>query len=237
MMIYNKLISELNKRTLIAVLIDPDNYDRPSLNNLIEISEKKKVDFLLIGGSIVNNNPDTVIEYIKSMTKIPVILFPGSLLQLSLKADGILLLSLISGRNPDMLIGNHVIAAPMIKSSNLEVISTGYILISSGKTTSVEYMSNTLPIPENKPEIAVATAIAGEMIGCKLIYLEAGSGAHTPVNTRIISEVKKNIGIPLVVGGGIRTRKDFYAAADAGADVIVLGNVLEKHPGFLNEIG
>ncbi|MFH2143087.1 MAG: geranylgeranylglyceryl/heptaprenylglyceryl phosphate synthase [Bacteroidota bacterium] len=236
-MIYNKIFSaKTNNKTQVAVLLDPDNYSKKSLLSLLELSNSLSIDYLLIGGSIVNHSLDSDIELIKSNTKIPVILFPGSLLQLSLKADGILLLSLISGRNPELLIGNHVIVAPFLKSSNLEIISTGYILISSGNTTSVEYMSNTVPIPASKPEIAVATAIAGEMLGCKLIYLEAGSGANYPVNNHLISEVKNNISIPLVVGGGIRTEADFHAAKESGADLIVLGNVLETHPEFLKQI-
>jgi len=157
-------------------------------------------------------------------------------LQISNKADGILLLSLISGRNPDLLIGNHVIASSHIKRSQLEVLPTGYILIEGGKSTSVEYMSNTKPIPSDKTDIAVATAIAGEMLGLRYIYLEAGSGAYNSVNTNMIRRVKENINIPLIVGGGFKTEAEIIQSANSGADILVVGSSIEQKPELLPEL-
>jgi len=230
-----KLISDKNKKKVV-VHIDPDKYTDQSVLELIEVSEKCKISFFLIGSSLVSKNVDHVIQVIKSRTRIPVILFPGSLLQISLQADGILLLSLISGRNPEYLIGNHIIAATFLKKSNLEIIPTGYILVENGHTTSVEYVSNTKPIPSDKKEIAVATAIAGEMLGLKLIYLEGGSGADHHVPLEMIKEVKKNISIPLIVGGGIRTSRQIKDIFEAGANVVVIGNVIEKNPQLLSNL-
>jgi phosphoglycerol geranylgeranyltransferase len=233
--IYNTLFSN-KKKTKVAVLIDPDKQDFKSVGKTIEICNHCEVDLIMIGGSLVSENPEVFIIKIKKHTQLPVILFPGSLMQISGKADAILLLSLISGRNPEYLIGNHVIAAQYIKKSKLEVIPTGYILIESGNTTSVQYISNTLPIPRNKPGIAVATAIAGEMLGLKAIYLEAGSGATNSVPAEIISAVKKNISIPLIVGGGIRTSTQIDNIKNAGADIIVIGNSLENNPDKLYKL-
>lgn len=218
------------KEKLFALLIDPDQHTDESLINLIHHTNKAEVDLLLIGGSLLNNDIDLTLDIIKKQTDIPTLLFPGSLLQITNKADGILLLSLISGRNPDLLIGNHVIASAHIKRSNLEVLPTGYILVNGGKPTSVEYMSNTQPIPENKIDIAVATAIAGEMLGLKYIYLEAGSGANNSVNADMIKGVKKNIHIPLIVGGGIKSESQVKEVAVSGADIVVVGNAAEKNP-------
>jgi putative glycerol-1-phosphate prenyltransferase len=228
-MLYKKIISDKGKKKL-AVLIDPDKYNAQSLNEILKICGQCPVDFILIGGSLISKSVDNVVELIKSRVSIPVVLFPGSLLQISTKADAILLLSLISGRNPDFLIGNHVVAAPFLKQSGIEVIPTGYILVESGNKTSVEYMSNTVPIPSDKIDIIVATAIAGEMLGLKFIYLEAGSGAKYHIPEKVIAEVKKNISVPLIVGGGIRNQKQMKALFNAGADVIVLGNSLENSP-------
>ncbi len=221
---------------LFALLIDPDKHTADSLGKLSKNANKSKVDLILIGGSLLNSDINLSLEIIKSNTNIPTLLFPGNLLQLTNKADGILLLSLISGRNPDLLIGNHVIASPQIKKSNLEVLPTGYILIEGGKTSSVEYMSNTKPIPSDKYDIAVATAMAGEMLGLKYIYLEAGSGAKLSINTNMIESVKNNINIPLIVGGGIKSSNDIKSVINAGADIIVVGNILEQRPEILQEL-
>jgi putative glycerol-1-phosphate prenyltransferase len=196
-------------------------------------SEKDGADFLLVGGSLLFSSIDNAIAVIKENSALPVLLFPGNMLQITDKADGILLLSLISGRNPDLLIGNHVIAAPFLKGSSLEIIPTGYILVDGGKTTSVEYMSNTKPIPADKSDIVIATALAGELIGLKTIYLEAGSGALNPVNEEIVNRVKNNISIPLIVGGGIKDNITLENICRAGADVIVVGNAFEKDAGLL----
>ncbi|NOQ26497.1 MAG: geranylgeranylglyceryl/heptaprenylglyceryl phosphate synthase [Bacteroidales bacterium] len=234
----SQLISQsvLKKRKLFALLIDPDKHTTESLSKVIKNTNECKVDLIFIGGSLLNNDIDRTLEIIKSNTSIPTLLFPGNLLQLTNKADGILLLSLISGRNPDLLIGNHVIASTQIKKSNLEVLPTGYILIEGGKTSSVEYMSNTKPIPAEKIDIAIATALAGEMLGLKYIYLEAGSGAKISINSAIVKSVKENISIPLIVGGGIKTSNDIKSIIDAGADIVVVGNIIEQQPDILQEL-
>lgn len=230
-MIYNTLIANPAKK--IALLIDPDNHTDASLVNTLSVAGKASIDFILTGGSLVSKPIDHTVEIIKKTSPLPVILFPGSLLQLSEKADGILLLSLISGRNPDYLIGNHVLAAHFLKKSGLEIIPTGYILIDGKSVSSVEYISNTRPIPVEKPDIAVATALAGEMLGHRLIYLEAGSGADRRINERVVAEVRKNIKIPLMVGGGIRTPEDALNLFRAGADIIVVGSAAEEDPEIL----
>jgi phosphoglycerol geranylgeranyltransferase len=234
-MLYSLINSKSTVRK-IAVLIDPDKCSPTSIHKTIDICEQCGIKFIMVGGSLVSNSIDHCIDDIRKISKLPVVLFPGSLLQISNKADAILLLSLISGRNPEYLIGNHVIASPILKKSKLEIIPTGYILVESGKVTSVQYISNTCPIPSDKIEIAVATAVAGEMLGLKMIYLEAGSGAikHVPVD--MISAVRKNISIPLVVGGGIKTRTQLDNIFDAGANIVVIGNSLENDPDRLFEL-
>lgn len=214
----------------IAILLDPDkSLDDKKLKNTILSAEENGVDYIFVGGSLISHSTDSLIERIQLLSKIPVILFPGHAVQVSDKADAILFLSLISGRNPEFLIGNHVISAPFLKKMDIEVISTGYILIESGLQTSVEYMSNTKPIPYNKTNIAVATAIAGEMLGNKLIYLEAGSGADKAVSPEMISAVKQNISIPLIVGGGLKSKTQIKKAFESGADIVVIGTALEKN--------
>ena len=222
----------------IAVLIDPDKVnDVDQLDLLLRLSSENCVDYFFVGGSLVTTtNIAEVVKAIKESTTIPVVLFPGSALQIEPSADAILFLSLISGRNPDLLIGQHVAAAPILKNTNLEVLPTGYILINSGKTTSVAYISNTTPIPEDKYSLAACTALAGEMLGLKLIYLDAGSGAEREVSQKMISTVRKAVNAPLIVGGGINTPQKAFQALEAGADLIVIGNALEKAPQLLTEI-
>lgn len=221
----------------LAVLIDPDKMDAERLPDLAELLNINKVDYVFVGGSLMTGSFfNDCTQWLKEHVEAPVVLFPGSSLQVNPAADALLLLSLISGRNPELLIGSHVVAAPMLKSSGLEIISTGYMLIESGKLTSVVYMSNTTPIPSDKPDIAMCTAMAGEMLGMKLIYLDAGSGAGRPVPASTIRSVKKNISVPLIVGGGIRCTASAAAAWQAGADVVVVGNALEKDPLFLDEL-
>jgi phosphoglycerol geranylgeranyltransferase len=234
-MLYDSIIKKNTSRK-VAVLIDPDKCSINSISRTVEICEKCGIIFIMVGGSLVSDSIDDCIKEIKKKSDLPVVLFPGSLLQISNKADAILLLSLISGRNPEYLIGNHVIASPILKKSKLEIIPTGYILVESGKVTSVQYISNTCPVPAEKIDIAVATAVAGEMLGLKLIYLEAGSGAlhHVPVD--MISEVKKNISVPLVVGGGIKSQSQLENIFNAGADLVVIGNSLENDPDKLFEL-
>lgn len=237
MSIYNQILSKIkSQKKLFALLIDPDKHTDESIKNLITDSNDAQVDYIFIGGSLLTNCIDHTTELIKNHTKIPVILFPGSLLQITSKADGMLLLSLISGRNPDLLIGNHVIASAHIKRSGLEVLSTGYILIEGGKSTSVEYMSNTRPIPSEKTDIAIATAIAGEMLGLKLIYLEAGSGAKNTLTFDMVKGVKENISIPLIVGGGLKTSDDIKNSLSAGADIVVVGTAIENDSKILKKL-
>jgi len=217
----------------IALLLDPDKARGDSLYHILKVAANCKTDYIMAGGSLTFNSIDNLIDTVREYCSIPVILFPGNLLQLSHKADAILLLSLISGRNPELLIGNHVIAAPYLKDIREKLISVGYILISCGSRTSVEYISQTEAIPSDKSDIIVATAIAGEMLGLNMIYLEAGSGALSPVPDPVIKSVRENISVPLAVGGGIRTKKEVEDIFSAGADLIILGNGCEKDPDLL----
>jgi len=219
----------------IGILLDPDKAKGDLLQIILKKANESDTDYIFTGGSLTFNSIDTLISEVKNLSLIPVVLFPGNLLQLTLNADIILLLSLISGRNPELLIGNHVIAAPYLKDAREKLVSVGYILISCGNKTSVEYISQTEAIPANKAELAVATAIAGEMLGMKMIYLEAGSGAtnHVPVN--LVKSVKENISIPLAVGGGIKNKNEIEDIFEAGADLIILGNGCEKNPELLVE--
>ena len=229
-MFYSGILKKLKSAKLFAILVDPDKHDRTSIKEIGIAAENNAVDFFLVGGSLVSGSVDDTVALIKDYTNLPVILFPGNVLQISPRADGILLLSLISGRNPEFLIGNHVIAAPVLRKTKLEIVATGYILVENGRTSSVEYMSNTKPIPSDKIDLAVATAIAGEMLGHKLIYLEAGSGAVENVNAGMIREVKSQISIPLIVGGGIHTVEQIRETYRAGADIIVVGSAIEQGP-------
>jgi putative glycerol-1-phosphate prenyltransferase len=237
-MILSSLIEKTKAfRKSIAVLIDPDKikFDK-SFDKLIALGNSLEIDFFLIGGSLlVSNELSAVVGRIKQESSIPAVLFPGSNLHIDKQADAILFLSLISGRNPDLLIGQHVAAAPLLKQSSLEILSTGYILVGDAAKTTVAYISQTLPIPLLKKEIAACTAMAGEMLGMKLIYLDAGSGADAAVPVQMISEVKKSINIPLIVGGGINTIHDAEAAFQAGADVLVIGTAIEKDTNFIVE--
>ncbi len=219
-----------NGKKKIAVLIDPDKYNRKKIGNIIELSTKAGVDYVFVGGSILHACMKDSIQTIKEITSTPVVIFPGNVMQVCDEADCILFLSLISGRNPEFLIGHHVLAAPSLKKSGIEVIPTAYIIIENGKRTSVEYMSNTIPIPAEKHEIATATAMAGEMLGLKLTYLEAGSGASETVGLKTIEAVKKSISHPLIVGGGVKSVENARVIYKAGADLIVVGNALESNP-------
>ena len=214
----------------LAVLIDPDKFTDEAARRFIDSVAKAKPDYIFVGGSLTASSTDEAIRRIKENTDIRVVLFPGNSTQLTDKADAILMLSLISGRNADFLIGQHVVAAPFIRKSGIETISTGYMLIESGTTTSVEYISNTRPIPREKADIAVATAIAGELLGNKAIYLEGGSGAKNPVPAQMIKAVSKNITLPVIVGGGLRSEDDIKTALEAGADIVVIGTTLESDP-------
>ena len=220
----------------LAILIDPGKYGVDCLVNLLQIMQQKPPHYVLVGGSTTSSSMDETINLIRQYLDIPVILFPGNASQFTPKADALMYLSLISGRNPDYLIGQHVLSSISIKKSGLKVVPVGYMLIESGRMTSVEYISNTKPIPSNKAEIAVCTAVAGELLGMQSIYLEAGSGADHPVPAEMIAAVKKNISIPLIVGGGIRTVEALKNAYASGADVVVVGNILEEKPELYHEL-
>lgn len=220
-----------------AVLVDPDQMRLDNLDAVLRLALEAKADYFFIGGSlVVDDQMNFCLDTLRRETNLPLVLFPGSPQQINYKADAILLLSLISGRNPDLLIGQHVLAAPVLRKSGLEIVPTGYMLIDGGKPTTASYISNTQPIPADKPEIAYCTALAGEMLGLKTIYMDAGSGAKNPIPETIIAAVGRNIDIPVIVGGGIRTPERAYASAKAGADVVVVGNALEKEPQLIADI-
>ena len=202
------LTTKFPGKVSISLLLDPDKIQDAELNDILDAAVRSRVDYIMTGGSLTFGSIDNLIRSVKEYCRIPVVLFPGNLLQLSLEADTIMLLSLISGRNPELLIGNHVIAAPHLRNIREKLISVGYILIGCGSKTSVEYISHTEAIPHDKPDIAVATAMAGEMLGLNMIYLEAGSGASASVPVNLISAVRENITVPLAVGGGIRTKTE-----------------------------
>ena len=218
-----------DKKRLFAVLIDPEKCVGTALDKVITIINHANPDFIFVGGSQLQKSVEKTITHIKLLTKIPVVLFPGNRLQLGNNADALLLLSLISGRNAEWLIGQHVKAAKAIQQSRLETISTGYLLIDGGNTTAVERVSKTTPIHRDAIDEAVSTALAGQLLGNKLIYLEAGSGAKNPVPTALIKAVKAAIDIPLIVGGGLTSTDAIEQAYKAGADIVVVGNYLESH--------
>lgn len=227
---------EQNLKSL-AVLVDPDKVTTYYFEKIIDAANNGFIDYLFVGGSLMtSNNLDKTIQKLKAEIQIPVILFPGSTLQINTNADAILLLSLVSGRNPELLIGKHVEAAPVLAQSNLELISTAYMIIDSGKATSALYMSGTSPIPYDKPEIAQCTAMAAEMLGLKCTYLEAGSGAVNSVSTDMIKEVAKATKTPLIVGGGIRDKETAKVICNAGADIIVVGTSIEQNPNLVEDI-
>lgn len=220
-----------------AVLLDPDKITAAPLTDLMTKAVDAGVDYFFVGGSlVVSSNLDVCVQQIKQQCNIPVLLFPGSAAQITKRADVLLYLSLISGRNADLLIGQHVISAPFVKSSGLEIISTGYMVIDGGAPTTVSYISNATPIPADKADIAMCTAMAGEMLGHKLIYMDAGSGAKKPISEAMIEAVSQQINVPLVVGGGIRDAEKVYRNCKAGADLIVVGNAIEKDAVLIKEM-
>ncbi len=232
------ILKKQNKQKQLAVLIDPDSIsDESGLVNICNLCNKANVDLILVGGSLITNGFwSKCVSKIKSLTTIPVLLFPGNIMQVHDEADAILFLSMISGRNPELLIGKHVLAAPGLKKSGIEVIPTAYMIVDGGNITSVMYMSNTMPIPHDKNNIAVCTAMAGEMLGLQVMYLDAGSGALNPISTSMIEEVRKSVDTPIFVGGGIKTAEQAIATANAGADIVVIGNAFEKKPNLILEI-
>lgn len=236
--IYDSIIKgKASAHKAFAVLIDPDKLDDFTLIKTIELAKSSNVDYIFVGGSlVVTDTLDKVVTTIKEKSNIPVVLFPGSPDQITPKADALLYLSLISGRNPELLIGQHVISAPFVKQSGLEIIPVGYMLVDGGTPTTVSYISNTNPIPANKNDIASCTAMAGEMLGLKLIYMDAGSGAKLAIPTAMIQQVAKYINIPLIIGGGITSAEKAKENCIAGADIIVVGNAVEKDPNLIGEI-
>ena len=236
--LYNTFIDnkKLGKKSF-SVLIDPDKVTPQSIDQLISLGVDAMIDYFFVGGSLViSNHLDECIQQIKANCDIPVGLFPGSPSQVSRYADALLYLSLISGRNPELLIGQHVISAPYVKKSGLEIMPTGYMVIDGGAPTTVSYISNASPIPADKNEIAMCTAMAGEMLGMKLIYMDAGSGAKKPITEAMIQTVASHIESPLIVGGGITTPEKAYLNCKAGADVIVVGNAIEKDLSLIKEM-
>lgn len=221
------------RKAALAILVDPDKFN-PAL---IDLCEKSKVAFFLVGGSRLKRpNLGEVIRAIKAKSKKPVIIFPGDETQVSKAADGLLLLSLLSGRNPDYLIGKHVKAARAIQRAKLPILPTAYLLIESGAISSTQKVTGTPAIPSNEISLIADTALAAEQLGFKAMYLEAGSGAMKAINSRIIRKVKATIGLPLIIGGGIDSRTKASSAIKAGANVVVVGNALEKNIYLLSEI-
>ncbi len=239
MTIYQQISQQSQQgKKLFAWLVDPDKYTDAYLEHTLSIAVKSGVDLVFIGGSLlVDNRVDNCIHIIKNNSDLPIVLFPGSPIQVYNTADAILLLSLISGRNADLLIGRHVESAPFIKKSGLEVIPTGYMLVDCGKPTTASYISNTFPIPYDKPDIAACTAMAGELLGLKTIYLDGGSGASKPISVNMIETVRRSVDIPIIVGGGMRTKEQINLACQAGADVVVVGNAIETDPELLYHFG
>jgi len=236
--IYNNILTSISKgKKLLAVLIDPDKMKFEGLSSFMLKVNDSITTHVFVGGSKVDDAAtDLLVLEIRKLTSLPVVLFPGDIIQITDRADALLFLSLISGRNPEYLIGKHVKAASMLQHSNLEVIPTGYILIENGKKTSVEKVSKTKPMLRNNIQEVIDTAKAGALLGMKLMYLEAGSGATHPVDIEMISEVKKKISIPLIIGGGIRSKKQLDKAYSAGADLVVIGTAFEENESFFNEL-
>lgn len=239
MLVYQKILDfKLQNKKGLALLLDPDEVQLTASFGKLLSAANTNADFLLIGGShLVEDQFHSLLKEVKNQVKIPIILFPGSNDQISSAADAILLLSLISGRNPEYLIGQHVKAAFNLKRSGLEIIPTAYLLIDGGRATTASYMSNTSPIPRDKPSIASATALAGEQLGMKCIYLDAGSGAMQEVSREMIKDVRTHCSLPLIVGGGIRGELQMKSAFDAGADIVVIGTAFEQNPELLADLG
>jgi phosphoglycerol geranylgeranyltransferase len=236
--IYKKIVSALvNSEKLLAVLIDPDKMKLENVSSFISKVNQSIATHIFVGGSEVSEGvTEILVEAVKKNTNLPVVLFPGDVIQITDKADGILFLSLISGRNPEYLIGKHVEAVSKLKETNLEVISTAYMLIENGKETAVQRVSQTKPIKRSDFQTIIDTAKAGELLGMKFIYLEAGSGATHPIEPKLISKVKQELSIPLIVGGGIRSIIELESAYKAGADLVVIGTALEDDESFFDNL-
>lgn len=238
MNIYQDILTAKQQgKKLLAVLIDPEKIELHTLATFFEKIHQSVATHIFVGGSTDSQQQtDTVVAAIKKQTQLPVLLFPGDHQQITNMADGILFLSLLSGRNPKYLIEQQIAAVPHLQSSALEVIPTGYLLIDGGNETAVQRVSQTQPIPQSEIDLIVHTALAGTYLGKKLIYLEAGSGAIHPVNNTIINKVAQQLQVPLIVGGGIRNKTQLQAAFQSGADLVVIGTAFEKEATFLNDL-
>lgn len=229
--------AKVEEARLFSLLIDPDKTSGTDLERTALRAQESGVDMLFVGGSLlVNDRLFDTVQIIKANCDIPVVLFPGDNMQVVPNADAILLLSVISGRNAEMLIGKHVVAAPRLKNSGLEIIPTGYMLIDSGKPTTASYMSNTNPLPHDKDDIAACTAMAGEMLGMKTIFMDGGSGAMNAVSESMVKRVAQHVDVPLIIGGGLKTPEMAKARFDAGATVVVVGNAIEQNGSLLAEM-
>jgi len=227
--VFEKLLAaKAQKGAGFLLLIDPDKYDASGLERVVKAASTSGADGILVGGSLIFSTQfDAYVQQIKAATHLPVILFPGNAVQISPSADAILFLSLLSGRNPEFLIGHHVTAAPSVKAFGLEAVPTAYLLVESGRKTAVEFMSNTTPIPRHKPELAAVHALAAEYLGMKMIYLEAGSGADESVSEEMVELVCQTVSLPVIVGGGIRSARAVRSKVEAGASFVVVGNAFE----------
>ena len=236
--IYQHILDSVSKsEKLLAVLIDPDKMQVEQVSGFMSKANQSIATHVFVGGSEVREGlTEALVVEIKKHTKLPVILFPGDVVQVTDKGDGILFLSLISGRNPEYLIGKHVEAVSKLKATSLEVLPTGYMLIENGRQTSVERISQTTPIKRAAIRTIIDTAKAGELLGMKLIYLEAGSGATHPIEPEIIRKVKQELCVPLIVGGGIRSKQELESAFNAGADLVVIGTAFENNNDFFNQL-
>lgn len=236
--IYNNILTSIsNNEKLLAILIDPEKINVNDISGIITKVNATQITHVLVGGSTVKeNDTETVIKIIKDNTNLPIVIFPGDVSQISSHADALLFLSLISGRNPEYLIEKQVQSVSKLRTTKLEIISTGYILIESGNETAVQRVSQTLPMPKSNCQAIVDTAKAGEYLGMKAIYLEAGSGAKHPIDSSIISQVKKELQIPLIVGGGIKNIQQLNTAYNSGADMVVIGTAIEENTDFLNQL-
>lgn len=236
--IYKSILKSVeNGEKLLAVLIDPDKVEVKNLRSFIRKVNQCIANYIFVGGSTVDEDDcDVVVNEIKKHSDLPIVLFPGDVTQLTNKADALLFLSLISGRNPEYLIDKHVRSISRLRNMQIEVIPTGYILIQNGKETSVQRVTHTKPIPRQNVQLIVDTALAGQFLGMKLMYLEAGSGATEHITTEIISAVKKELNIPLIVGGGIKSKTQLEHAYKSGADLVVIGTAFEEDESFFDEI-
>jgi len=236
--VYKNILTSISEgEKLLAVLIDPDKMERQDVSKFMEKVNASRVSHVFVGGSeVAKDVTEQIVLEIKTWTSLPIILFPGDVKQITSEADALLFLSLISGRNPDYLIGKHIEAASSLQNSNLEVIPTGYILIENGKETSVQRVSKTQPLSRNNVPLIVQTAKAGELLGMRMVYLEAGSGASHPVNSEIINQVKKTLSVPIIVGGGIKNISALKSAFSSGADMVVIGTAFEENEALFNAL-